>query len=200
MFRAGAFAAFLLAGVAAQAQLPPDFPPIVIVSNNVPDPGYLFGSLNVSNAPAYANYFAILKNDGSPVLLNKTNSLGLLGCNGLYVTSVGAKGQPFRYISKDISFTSLFTNQAGNGYSAERDMRVMPNGHCLFTIVDQQTMDLTALGGSPVAKVSGNVIQEIDVDNNVVFQWRILDHVPITDSYTNLEQPRQLRPRQLSLV
>jgi len=174
----------------ANAQLPPDFPPIVIVSNNVPDPGYLFGSINVSNAPAYSNYFAILDNTGTNALvLNKTNSLGLLGCNGLFVTAVGSKGTPYQYISKDTSFTSLFTNQAGNGYSAERQMCVMPNGHSLFTIVDQQIVDLTALGGSPAAKVSGNVVQEIDVDNNVVFQWRILDHVPITDSYQDLSNP-----------
>lgn len=173
----------------SNAALPPDFPPITIVSNSVPAPGYLFGSLSVSNVPAFSNYFAILNNDGSAVYLNKTNSLGLLGCNGLFVSSQGSKGQPFKYFSKDASFNVLATNQAGNGYSAERDMRVMPNGHALFTIVDQQIMDLTALGGSPVARVSGNVIQEIDVDNNVVFQWRILDHVPIADSYQDLTNP-----------
>jgi len=68
-------------------------------------------------------------------------------------------------------------NQASNGYSAERDMRVMPNGHALFTIVDSTIMDLSTLvpGGYPAAKISHNVIQEIDVDNNVVFQWSTLD-------------------------
>ncbi len=176
----------------ANAQVPTDFPPINIVSNSVPDPGYLFGSLSVSNISGYwSNYFAILDNAGGPVLLNKTNSLGLLGCNGLFVSSQGTKGQPFRYFSKDSSFNVIATNQAGNGYSAERDMRVMPNGHALFTIVDSAIMDLSTLvpGGYPAAKISHNVVQEIDVDNNVVFQWRILDHVPIIDSYQDLKNP-----------
>ncbi len=188
---AGMAAALGMACGNARAQLPPDFPPITIVSNGVPDPGYLFGSLNVSNMAGYSNYFAILNNDSSPILLNKTNSLGLLTCSGLFVTSQGSKGQPFTYYSKDSAFNVIAVNQAGNGYSAERDMRVMPNGHCLFTIVDNLIMDLskTIPGAGTAVKVSGNVIQEIDVDNNVVFQWRIEDHVPITDSYQDLMNP-----------
>lgn len=79
----------------ANAQVPTDFPPINIVSNSVPDPGYLFGSLSVSNIFGHwSNYFAILDNAGGPVLLNKTNSLGLLGGNGLFVAAKGPKGSP----------------------------------------------------------------------------------------------------------
>jgi hypothetical protein len=181
---------FLGAGTNANAQLPPDFPQLSILANTNPAPGCLFGSVNATGVPGYSNYFAILDNTGTnAILLNKTNSLGLLGCNGLFVSRVGTKGGPVIYVSKDSSFTSLFTNQAGNGFIAERDMCVMPNGHSLLTIVDQQIVDLSALGGSPTARVSGNVIQEIDVDNNVVFQWRILDHVPISDSYQDLTNP-----------
>ena len=62
----------------ARAALPPDFPQLSILQNTNPAPGYLFGSLSVSNVPGYSNYFAILDNDGSPILLNKTNSLGEL--------------------------------------------------------------------------------------------------------------------------
>jgi len=190
-------AALTLGGISqttTHAALPADFPPITIVSNGIPDPGYLFGSLtvsNVSNPRLWSNWFAILQNDGNPVLTNRTDSLGLLGCNGLYVTRAGGKGA-VTYLSKDSAFNVLATNQAGNGFIADnRDMHVLPNGHGVITIQDSVTMDLSTLvpGGNPAAKISYNVIQELDVDNNVVFQWRILDHVPITDSYQDLKNP-----------
>ena len=188
----GILAAFGMAGSDAQAQLPPDFPQVSLWPNTNPAPGYLFGTLSVSNVPGYSNYFAILDNNTNALLLSKTNSLGKLACNGLFVTTEGGKGGAVRFLSRDSSFNVITTNQAGNGYVADnRDLRVLPNGHSILSIVDQQIMDLSTIvpGGYPAAKVSQNVIQELDVDNNVVFQWRILDHIPITDSYQDLKNP-----------
>ena len=155
-------AALTLGGISqttTHAALPADFPPITIVSNGIPDPGYLFGSLTVSNVSTptlWSNWFGILENDGSPILLNQTNSLGLLGCNGLFVTRAGGKGA-VTYLSKDSAFNVLATNQAGNGFIADnRDIHALPNGHAVITIQDSLTMDLRTLvpGGNHAAKTS----------------------------------------------
>jgi hypothetical protein len=174
----------------ASAQLPPDFPHFSLVPNTNPAPGYLFGSLSVSNVPGYSNYFAILDNAGNPVLLNKTNSLGTLACNGLFVTKQGGKNLPTTFILKDSSFNSIYTNQAGNGYVADNhDFEVLPNGHAIIECADNTpVVDMSKLvpGGFPAALPTQFIIQEVDVDGNVVFQWRSLDHIPVTDSYQTL--------------
>jgi hypothetical protein len=189
----GVATAFGLACTVVNAQLPPDFPQLSILPNVNPAPGWLFGSLSVSNVPGFSNYFAILDNTGNPVLLNKTNSLGNQACNGLFVTTVGAKGQPIQFLLKDSSFNVIATNQAGNGYSADNhDFQVLPNGHALIMIYDSTpVVDMSKLvpGGYPAARPNQTVIQEVDVDNNVVFQWRSLDHIPVTDSYQVLTAP-----------
>lgn len=183
----GIIAAFGMAGTDAQAQLPPDFPHVSILPNTNPAPGYLFGSLSVSNVPGYSNYFAILDNAGNFVLLSKTGGLGTLACNGLFVTKQGAKGQPTSFILKDSSFNSIYTNQPGNGYVADNhDFEVLPNGHAIIECADNSpVIDMSKLvpGGFPAALPTEFIIQEVDVDGNVVFQWKSLDHIPVTDSY-----------------
>ena len=179
--------------VKANAQLPPDFPHFTLAPNTNPAPGYLFGSLSVSNVPGYSNYFAILDNASNPILLSKTNSLGTLACNGLFVSKQGAKGQPTSFILKDASFNSIYTNQPGNGYVADNhDFEVLPNGHAIIECADNSpVVDMSKLvpGGFPAAVPTEFIIQEVDVDGNVVFQWKSLDHIPVTDSYQDLTAP-----------
>ena len=175
-----------LAAMKADAQLPADFPQLSIVPNTNPAPGCLFGTLTASGVAGVSNYFAILDNSGNPILLRKTNSLGKLACNGLFVATEGAKGVDWRWVSKDAAFGRVVTNRAGNGYIADNhDFQVMPNGHALVMIYDSVYLDLSTVvpGGYPAARVDQTVIQELDVDNNVVFQWRSLDHIPVTDTY-----------------
>ncbi len=179
--------------IQTHAQLPPDFPQVSLWPNTNPAPGYLMGTLSVSNVPGlWSNWFAILDNNTNAILLNKTNSLGTLACNGLFVTKQGADGQPVVFILKDSSFNMIYTNRAGNGYNADdHDCQVLPNGHALILSSESQYLDLSTLvpGGFPAARVDQTVIQEVDLDNNVVFQWRSLDHIPITDTYQNQANP-----------
>ncbi len=184
-------ALFGLACVSVTAQLPPDFPQLSIAPNTNPAPGYFFGSVSVNNVPGYSNYFAILDNSGNPVLLSKTDSLGKLACNGLFVASEGTKGKDLRWVSKDSSFNRVTTNWAGNGYVADNhDFQVLPNGHALVLIYNSEYLDLSTVvpGGYPAARVDQSIIQEVDVDGYVVFQWRSLDHIPVTDTYKPLSK------------
>ena len=193
LLRAGLLAALGLVCTGALAQLPPDFPQYTLLPNTNPAPGYLFGSLSVNNVPGYSNYFAVLDNASNPVLLNKTNSLGSLACNGLFVTKQGGKNLPTSFILKDPSFNPIYTNQAGNGFVADNhDFQVLPNGHALIEISDNTpVIDMSKLvpGGYPAALPTQFIIQEVDVDGNVIFQWRSLDHIPVTDSYQDLTAP-----------
>jgi hypothetical protein len=60
---------------------------------------------------------------------------------------------------------------------------VLPNGHALLLSYDPQPVNMSTVvpGGSPNALVTGLILQELDEDKNVVFQWRSWDHFQITD-------------------
>ena len=190
LFIAGALAVWVVAGSQAGAQLPPDFPHVSIVPNTNPAPGDFFGTLSVNGVPGFSNYFAILDNASNPILLSKTNSLGNLACNGLFVSTAGTNGQSVQFLLKDSTFNVVATNQAGNGYTADNhDFELLPNGHALVLIYDSTpVVDMSKLvtGGFPAARLTQSVIQELDGYGEVVFQWRSLDHIPVTDSYQNL--------------
>ncbi len=164
------------------------FRSLLIAPNTNPAPGDFFGSLSVSNVPGYSNYFAILDNAENPILLSKTNSLGTMACNGLFVGK--APGSVTAFQLKDENFNLLATYQAGNGFTADNhDFQVMPNGHVLVECSDNNAVvDMSKLvpGGFPAALPTEFIIQEQDVDGNVVWQWRSLDHIPVTDSYQTL--------------
>src|SRR5262249_25533915 len=73
----------------------------------------------------------------------------------------------------------------GNGYFTDlHDLQILPNGHALMMSYDPQPVDMSAVvpGGNPNATVVGLVLQELDTDKNVVFQWRSWDHFAITDA------------------
>jgi len=186
---AGVLAAWSM--VDAQAQLPSNFPQVSLWPNTNPAPGDFVGSLTVSNVPnLWSNWFAVLDNAENPILLNQTNSLGTLACNGLFVSTLGAKGQTVQFALKDDAFNVIKTYQGGNGYTADNhDFQVMPNGHVLVECSDNNAVvDMSKLvpGGFPAALPTEFIIQEQDVDGNVVWQWRTLDHIPVTDSYQTL--------------
>ena len=183
-------AAVGFACVRAKAQLPPDFPQLSILPNTNPAPGYLFGSVNAGGVAGKSNYFAIMDNTLNPILLSKTNSLGKLACNGLFVENQGKKGSPVSWVLKDSSFNVVATYVGGNGYMADNhDFEVLPNGHAIVECADNTpVVDMSKIvpGGFPAALPTEFIIQEVDVDGNVVFQWKSLDHIPVTDSYQNL--------------
>ena len=95
------------------------------------------------------------------------------------------------FLLKDSSFNVIATNQAGNGFVADNhDFQVLPNGHALILSADNSPVhgheQARSRVGYPAAQLTQFIIQEVDVDDNVVFQWRSLDHIPVTDSYQTL--------------
>jgi hypothetical protein len=84
----------------------------------------------------------------------------------------------------DSLYRVVDTWTAGNGYLAdEHEFRLLPDGHALVLCYDTQivAMDQIVPGGNPEAYVYGLVIQELDTERNVVFQWRSWDFFDITD-------------------
>lgn len=179
--------------------LPSDFPPITTtVSANNTDDGYIFlsnFSINWNNAGFAESrpYLLILDNSGQPVFYRRLPQI---------LPAIDFKKQPNglltyalwgdKFYAMDETYTIVDTYEAGNGYAIDiHELQILPNGHALLMIYDAQPVDMSAVvsGGDPDAIVIGLVIQELDTDKNVVFQWRSWDHIPITDSHVDLTAP-----------
>lgn len=155
-------------------------PPLIVTINNNPSPGYLF----TTPFNGYSS-LVIVKNNGTPYWYQTVHSL-----------SGDFKKQPngdltyynegtFKHYEMDINYNVVDTFYCGNGYKADiHELRVLNNSHALLMAYDTQTVDMSQIisGGNPHARVVGLIIQEIDENKNVVFQWRSWDHFQITDA------------------
>jgi len=179
----------LVQGSALFAQ-PADFPTFDITQNGDTAPGLLIGSVRSSN-PEVGSYFMIMDNDAVPVFYSLTESLGGLKCNGLFAEKrdIPDHRKKVTWHMKDRDFVEVDSFEAANGYMADgHDFQVLPNGHVLILIYDNNIVDMSEIveGGHPAANVRGAVIQELDANKNVIFQWRSLDYIPVTDSYKDI--------------
>lgn len=87
----------------------------------------------------------------------------------------------------DNTYNRVDTWTAGNGLVTDpHDLQVLPNGHALLMIYDFQPADLSSVGGLTNTTVIDLVIQELDQDKNVVFEWNSRDHIAFTDTYIPL--------------
>ena len=112
----------------------------------------------------------------------------------------------FKYAGKNSAFLGLDKKyqlieefkaaedpETGREYSVDaHDLQIMSNGHVLYVIHDTQIIDMSEIfpGGSKETPVIGCIIQEVDEDDNVVFQWRSwdnLDRMPIRDTNQPLD-------------
>jgi len=196
----------LFAGAAChtlQAQVPTNFPPIVVTTydSNRVAPGSIFLD-TWSSSPNSGSDLMILNNDGTPVDGDKFVELdhtainfkmqpnGLLSYDESIAPLLSGGGWNVQDRIVDDSMTNLLeTVQMGNGYVAEsHDFQVLPNGNVLLFGFYLSQVDLSKFvsGGNRAALVSGAVIQELDSQRNPVFQWRSWDHYNFEDfTYPN---------------
>lgn len=87
----------------------------------------------------------------------------------------------------DQSYAITNTWNIANGYEAFgadlHDLQLLDNGNALLLSYVPVPYDLTRFGGPADGSVVDMVIQEQDSARNVVFEWRGLQHVPLTNSY-----------------
>ena len=172
------------------AGLPANFPIITthIYDSNAIGEGYIYLTI-ASQVEGVGFYLMIVDNDGKPVWYEelpddyaydfKLQPNGLPTYAQLLNHHSYADGGDALQIVMDKDFAEIDSFQMGNGYIAgPYDFQWLPNGHALLFGYYMTQVDLSDLvpGGYPNALVSGGVIQELDADRNIVFQWRTWDH------------------------
>lgn len=156
--------------------------PVVTISNN-PSPGrLLLCNLYRGVTSGYASHLMIVNNDGSiHVSQNVENAADFSRQpNGTLTYYTAGK-----YFSVDSLYNKVDSFYCGNGYTTDsHELRILSNGHALLMSYDRQIMDMSLIvpGGLQNATVIGLIIQEIDENKNVVFQWRSWDYINILDA------------------
>lgn len=172
------------------------FDSLVIDINNNPEPGNILFHLNRSSIypDTTPHPTVVLASDGTEI----------------YKFSHALRGNCFMplatghftwYDFSDSSWELLDTGfnvikrvKCVAGYSADsHDFIESSNSHYYLMAYDPQPYDMSKeiQGGNPNAIVVGLVLQELDKNLNLVFQWRSWDHFNITDAiHTTMTLPR----------
>jgi hypothetical protein len=176
--------------------LPPDYPaPTSVFSTPAAADGYIFFTPTVRLTPQYQKYLTIWDNYGTPVYykkVDKTVTDFKVLDDGILAFAVNGFQNPELdcYYLMDSNYDIYDSVRAGNGYYIDNhDILLMENGHFLILIYDQQVVNMSQIvpGGDPAALVTGLVIQEVDNNGNVYFQWRSWDHYEITDATWDID-------------
>ena len=170
--------------IAGADTLPLDFPYINTTIRGALAPGKIFLS-NFKFFGSYAPYLLIVDNLGNPIFYRKMPSSCLdfkVQPNGL-LTYYQRLGQKF--YAMDSSYAIIDSFACGNGYTTDlHELRMMPNGHALLMSYDTRQVDMSQIvpGGKNPCAVIGLIVQELDENKDVVFQWRSWDYFQITDA------------------
>jgi hypothetical protein len=173
----------LAQAAAIEPNWPAGFPEIVVTQNGAPAPGVFIGSVT----QGFNVFYVILDNSGYPLYVSKTQPLSsFVQPNGLVAIAVlGVVNL------KDETLTRLDSFTMTPGCTVDsHDVKLLTNGHALLIGKETRSIDMGQViaGGRPDALVTGDVVQEIDADKHVVFEWHSLDQIPIADSFYDLAQ------------
>lgn len=183
-------------------ELPDDLPQPSLIMKNEPAPGGIFLSPFITGPAVgkYANYLMIVDTNCSVVSFGEVPYPGFMGyhfkaeSNGLlsYLARYGQLGNAnLMDTSYNISYSLKDTANPYKRVKYFANFNLLPNGNILTARYDFQYIDMSKHvdGGEPNAAILQCVIQELDKDKNVIFQWRSMDYVPVELTQLNYLAP-----------
>ena len=163
---------------------PPNFPKVYIQQNPA-EKGYYFLGINKVTGRS----LCILNKFGYPVFYKifqqrvydfKIQPSGMLTYYDEYAG---------RFYGMDSLYQVVDSFYCKNGYTTDyHDLQILPNGHYFLISYDYEpvNMDTVVAGGDTAASVIGSIVQELNEDKVVIWQWRSWDHFKITDANPTL--------------
>lgn len=158
-------------------------PNYTIVVNTNPAPGQIFFE-NTAEAIPDVPHDWIIESNGDSIFSMQSADLGedwKLNHNN-YLTTTNSNDT---YSMYDSNYVVIATFSATNGYNTNpHDFQIFPDGHYFLIAKDPKIVDMKQYDSSYQSKavVIGNIIQELDSDNNLIFEWRTFDHIDIPET------------------
>lgn len=175
---------------AVDDDLPDDmhYPIQTEINNPVSDKFYYLASW-LFFAP-HEPYLLVTDNSGNPVYYKKEDG----SCYDFKRHPDGRmsyyKSNTKQFYLMNSNFEVYDTIICGYGYTTDlHELLFDENDHILIFSYDEQKYDMSNIvdGGDPEAIVTGIIIQELDHNREVIFQWRSWDHVQITDANESID-------------
>lgn len=172
---------------------PAKFPEPEVINRNDPDPRPMLLSYLPFRNNTYDAYVMILDTYGTPLYFKRSASLDVnLLPDGHLSYCFFNMFNPIvnYYLILDNQYRAIDTIRMGNGYYIDgHDMLLLDNGHYLTMAYDPQVVDMSEIvpGGLPDAVVTGAVLQEVDNEQTVYWEWRSWDHFEITDATEDID-------------
>lgn len=172
-------------GKGEEPMSPDTMPNINVLINGPTASGNIFITNIWNFGGGYPSTLMILNNNGTPVFARDIlrRAYDFKKQNDNLLTYYNEVRRKFHGINRYYQIVDSFWCQ--NGYSTDfHELQVMPNGDAWVMSYDPQWVDMSVIvpGGNTHALVKGLVIQKININKNVVFQWRSWDHFQITDA------------------
>lgn len=177
--------------VVASDSIPTDFPTITVDVTNNPAPGYFFlgNNMGKSGTSTIGNYIMILDTAGKVMAYKKIGSGSTKlprsfqqVANGLITyTEETAAGQLGFILDESLNKLDSIP-----GYNAGF-LDILPNGNYVICESENIPSDLSNVfqGGEPNATLVGSRVYEFDRNKNIVFLWRTVDYLPLSDTYAD---------------
>ena len=172
--------------------LPPNYPELIIEKYDNPYRGKLFISL-FGGGGIPANM--IIENDGNPIYYNELPYAGIDFKKQPDGTITYFDTQSGKFYALNSFYEIVDSFYCGNGFETDlHELLVLPDGHSYLLGLDPRIIDMSQIvpGGKSNAEVIGFLIQELDVNKNVIFQWKSLDYIPVTDASPQINLTAQV--------
>jgi hypothetical protein len=149
-----------------------------------PGPGYYF------IAPNAMDSISMLDQAGKNIFKRRVGPhANVLPYKGKWLTHFATVGNTPVFIRRDVNLNPIDTLTTVNGVKVDfHECRILSDTSYVILGVREDTVDLSALpGGNPRAIVWNNVIQERTFTGRTLFEWRSLDHIPVSDAIKDVD-------------
>jgi len=138
---------------------------------------------------AISPWLFIINRFGSPVYINKAEGGVRNFRHHLSGFLTYYDNERKKFFVLDDYYNAIDSIEAPGSYNIDfHDIKMLENGHILLLAYDNRHMDMSEIitGGSNNATVRDMIIQELDSEKNLIFQWQTRDNLNIIDADTTL--------------
>ena len=167
-----------------------DEPVITVTVSTVEQaPGFIFaGPGGIATGTAH-NWLLIMDGAGKPVFSRELQGRpDDFKQQGEVLSYFNPPLDRFDVLDRDYQ---LVDSWAAVGYPTDNhDLQLLDNGGALLLVYREFTYDLTPYGGVPTATVFSCIVQELNPDKSLAWEWDGWDHNPISDTVVSLAASR----------
>jgi hypothetical protein len=163
------------------------FQQLTVASTSSAAPGYYLIAPNARDSIALMDHtgtsvFAV--NTGTVTNLQPYNNTYLTYYSSIWQASSGC------FVRRDKNLNIVDSLFMKGGYVVDfHEGKVWTDTSYIILGTERRTVDMSQLhpGGKPSAIILGAVIQEISFSGQLIFEWKSLDHIPVTDATEDVD-------------